>query len=385
MLSHALPIVLLSGSAGLVSAQSTTVPTDIQMPGTQPEEVAVESANRCDNCHFDYDAAVEPVRNWWGGMMAQAARDPLFWATVAVAEHDFPGSGDLCIRCHSPEGWTEGRSTPTDGSDLRPSDSNGVSCDVCHQLTNPDDSEHLGVQNTPFLANDEGTPRTGYYGNGMYVLDASSDKLGPYSDPASPHQALPSDFHRSSELCGTCHDVSNPAVGDLAHNNGAMTPLSAGTFSGVPGAAVEDKAAFNNFPYEYGVTERTFSEHVASDLSSLVRPEVEIHRPAAERAKGAMAALGQLLFVLPEDPETWVQAEWPERIRTAIRERRVVEEMTREQVLLAWGTPLYLSGDEETGTQVWTYQHGATLREQLRNRSRVYLVLGTVVQVEEDR
>jgi hypothetical protein len=134
-----------------------------------------------------------------------------------------------------------------------------------------------------------------------------------------------------------------------------------------------------------GYIQVTLEGFEGGPVQALVRPEVEIHRPAAERAKGAMAALGQLFFVLPEDPETWVQAEWPERIRTAIRERRVVEEMTREQVLLAWGTPLYLSGDEETGTQVWTYQHGATLREQLRNRSRVYLVLDTVVQVEEDR
>ena len=266
---HARALLSLGLLTGTLGAQATTVPTDIQMPGTQPGEVAVEAVNRCDNCHSGYDAAVEPVTNWMGSMMAHAARDPLYWATVAIAEQDFPGSGDLCIRCHSPEGWTEGRSTPTDGSDLRPSDANGVSCDVCHQLTNPDDSEHLGVQNAPFLAHDEGAPPTGYYGSGMYVLDATSDKLGPYSDPDSPHQSLPSDFHRSSALCGTCHDVSNPAVGDLAHNHGAMTPLAPGTFSGVPGGPVEDKAAFNNFPFAYGVVERTFSEHWASDLSTM--------------------------------------------------------------------------------------------------------------------
>jgi hypothetical protein len=60
--------------------------------------------------------------------------------------------------------------------------------------------------------------------------------------------------------------VSNPLTGDLAHNNGAQIALT-GTFSGVPGAPVEDKAAFNNFPYQYGVVERTFSEHKASELS----------------------------------------------------------------------------------------------------------------------
>jgi hypothetical protein len=42
--------------------------------------------------------------------------------------------------------------------------------------------------------------------------------------------------------------VSNPAVGDLAHNNGAQLPLAPGSFSGVPGAPVTEKAAFKNFP-----------------------------------------------------------------------------------------------------------------------------------------
>ncbi len=269
MRPHSLaPLLLLM--PGAASAQATTVPTDIQLPGTQPGQVILESATRCDNCHSGYDPAVEPVTNWRGSLMAQAGRDPLFWATVAVAEQDFSGAGDLCLRCHAPEGWVEGRSTPTDGSGLRASDAQGVSCDVCHQLTNPDDSEHLGVQVEPFVANDGGTPPRGYYGSGMYVLNEGGEKLGPYSDPFSPHQALPSDFHRSSDLCGTCHDVSNPAVGDLAHNHGAMTPLVPGTFSGVPGASVEQKAAFNNFPYRYGVVERTYSEHRASDLSTLL-------------------------------------------------------------------------------------------------------------------
>ena len=56
-------------------------------------------------------------------------------------------------------------------------------------------------------------------------------------------------------------------VGDLAHNHGAQMPLAPGTYSGDPGSPVDQKAAFNNFPYQYGVVERTFSEHQASLLS----------------------------------------------------------------------------------------------------------------------
>ena len=79
-------------------------------------------------------------------------------------------------------------------------------------------------------------------------------------------------FHRSVDFCGSCHDVSNPVVGDLAPNNGAQQPLDPGTFDGqldTPSNPrnIEDKAAFNNPPYKYGVVERTYSEYKASLLS----------------------------------------------------------------------------------------------------------------------
>ncbi len=261
----------LLGPWVLCFPQSSTPSTDVEQPGTQPLEVTnLVSPQQCDNCHGGYDVAVEPSHLWRGSMMSHAGRDPLFWATVAVAEQDFGGSGDLCLRCHAARGWLDGRSTPTDGSALLDSDATGVSCDLCHSMVNPDGSEHFGVQNAPYLAHDEQTPPSGYYGSGQFVLNPSVDKLGPYGDAvAVNHGTVQSSFHRSEELCGTCHDVSNPVVGDLAHNNGAMTPLLPGTFSGVPGTPVDLKAAFNNFPWAYGAIERTTSEHAASAFSGM--------------------------------------------------------------------------------------------------------------------
>lgn len=247
------------------------VPTDIQLPGTQPREVSkLESPDKCDNCHGGYDEAVEPAFNWRGSMMANAGRDPLFWATVAIAEQDFDGSGDLCIRCHSTAGWLGGRSTPTDGSGLLAGDSDGVECDYCHKLTDPDNSEFIGVQNDPFLAyKDYGAdPAIAYYGSGMSSIWAGSEKLGPYRDAEARHQAAEAQFQRSENFCGTCHDVSNSAVGDLAHNNGAQPTADPVISSGIPGAPVNGKAAFNNFPYQYGIVERTFSEYKSSILST---------------------------------------------------------------------------------------------------------------------
>jgi hypothetical protein len=277
-------LVLASAS----SRAAETVPTDIQLPGTQPGQAQLDAVSQCDNCHGNFDPAGEPWFNWSGSMMAHASRDPIFWATVAVAEKDFDGSGDLCIRCHVATGWLGGRSTPTDGSALTSADADGVNCDQCHRLTNPDRSEHLGVQTAPFIANDGGTPPTGFYGGGMYVLWTGNSKLGPYSDADARHQFLQSTFHRSSDLCGTCHDVSNPAVGDLAHNHGAQTPLAPGSFSGVPGAPVTEKAAFKNFPFRYGVVERTYSEWKAS-LWPEVRVSDYLNLPLDLRA-GAVAS-----------------------------------------------------------------------------------------------
>jgi hypothetical protein len=244
------------------------VPTDIQQPGTQPQEISnLESPDKCDNCHGGYNPAIEPAHTWRGSMMANAGRDPIFWATLAIAEQDFDGAGDLCIRCHSTAGWLGGRSTPTDGSGLAAGDSDGVECDFCHKMTNPDDSEHIGVQFAPFVANDGGNPAVGYYGSGMASLTGSNAKLGPYVDAEARHQFMQSQFHRSVDFCGTCHDVSNSAVGDLAHNNGTQPTADPVVSDGTPGNPVEGKAAFNNFPYQYGIVERTFSEYKSGVIS----------------------------------------------------------------------------------------------------------------------
>lgn len=258
-----------------VACAALVVPNEIQQPGTQPREVSnLETPDKCDNCHGLYDPAVEPAHNWRGSMMANAGRDPIFWATLAVAEQDFDGAGDLCIRCHSTAGWMAGRSVPTDGSALAAGDADGVECDLCHKMTNTDNSEHLGVMNSPFWANNNsdpgwmpGDPITGYYGSGMSSLWAGGAKLGPYIDAAARHQFLQSKFHRSVDFCGTCHDVSNPAVGDLAANNGKQDTADAVFANGILGGPITSKAAFNNLPFKYGVVERTFSEYKSGLLS----------------------------------------------------------------------------------------------------------------------
>ena len=184
----------------------------------------------------------------------------------------------------------DGRALPTHGSGLNPTtDHNGIECGLCHQLVNPDGSEHPGQQSAPFVANSGGASPEGFYGSGMQVLAGNQVRYGPYANATATHPWAQSQFHRSSQICGTCHEVSNPLVGDLAAKNGAQQPLPPGSFSGVPNGPVAQKAAFQNPPYAYGIVERTFSEHLASDLSSTLVGNYatlppDLQRGAIERA-----------------------------------------------------------------------------------------------------
>ncbi len=298
-------------------------PTEVVQRGSQPPEIvsglalvqpdllallpSTATPGACEECHFDGlgngDTSIH--RSWRGSMMAHASRDPLMWAALAIAEQDFPGAGDTCIRCHVSKGWIEGRSVPSDGSALLDDDADGVTCHLCHRLANPDASEPgvVGVQAPNFaafgavcatgdalagVACDVGTgiPCAGgapacaneaFNGNAMIALfqDASTpaaiSRLGPYADPevGNFHAWRQSSFQRDAALCGSCHDVSNPLTGDLAPAHGRLAEaLPSGAFSGVPNGPVLAKAGVRNPPYAYGVEQRTYSEWIASALAT---------------------------------------------------------------------------------------------------------------------
>lgn len=243
----------------LASVPSTL--NDFFLPGSQPGQSGqLETPDKCDNCHGGYNLAVEPAYNWRGSMMAQAARDPLFYACMAIANQDAPDAGDLCIRCHSPAGWLEGRSIPTDGTALNLNDRQGVQCDFCHKLVKP---TPLGVnpypsdaaytsgtyaQDQAYLATLGQIPPAS--ANGMYIADASNAKRGPFTDPVARHQFFYSPFHKEAALCGTCHDVSNPAF--VRNADGTYSPNAF------------DQPAPNFDPYTQFPIERTYSEWLNS-------------------------------------------------------------------------------------------------------------------------
>jgi hypothetical protein len=118
----------------------------VRMPGSQPQpegNVSLEAPTRCLNCHAGYNQAVEPGYNWKGSMMAQAARDFLYWSCLTVAAQDSiwavgrPNATDICLRCHMPKGWLEGLSDPANGELMTGADFDGVQCDFCHTMFDP--------------------------------------------------------------------------------------------------------------------------------------------------------------------------------------------------------------------------------------------------------
>jgi hypothetical protein len=265
---HLLPVpLLLLLTAASVTALVPTTLNDFFLPGSQPGQSGqLETPDKCDNCHGGYDQAVEPAFTWRGSMMSQAARDPFFYACMSMANQSAEFSGDLCIRCHSPAGWLEGRSVPTDGSALNVNDRQGVQCDFCHKLVNPLVSAINNPYPTPTYPSDYTTatyPRDLTYlatltsippafANGMYVVDVSNAKRGPFNDAVARHQSYYSPFHSESGICGTCHDVSNPV---FTRENLMSTDYTVN--------ALNTPSPSFNPRYQFPV-ERTFSEWTVS-------------------------------------------------------------------------------------------------------------------------
>jgi hypothetical protein len=249
--------VLLALRAGALPVPTTL--QDFHLPGSQPgQSGTLENPSQCDNCHSGYgEPLVEPVLPWKGSMMAQAMRDPFFEACLAIANQDAPQSGDLCLRCHTPKGWLEGRSEPTDGSALTAADREGIQCAFCHRLVAP---ASLGINLYPEVpAYTSGTwPRDQTYlgtlaqipptnADGMYVADSNTGRRGPFFDSVARHADFGSPFHSDSRLCGTCHDVSNPVF--------TRDPATGRYLPNAFGQAAPDAHPRSLFPIE-----RTYSE-----------------------------------------------------------------------------------------------------------------------------
>ncbi len=213
------------------------------MGGVAP--ATLRPSDECRMCHGDYDVPAEPYGTWAGSLMANAGRDPLFYAQMTTANQDVANAGTFCMRCHVPLAWVSGHAGVPDGSALDARDRQGIDCHFCHAMVDP--IYRAGVsppEDQGVLAGLQRVPQ--HYGNSMFVLDPSGLRRGPYADAAAPHPTTFAPFQSSSNMCGTCHEVGNVAVSKRPDGTYRYNPIGQPTPSENPE---------HQFPLE-----RTFTE-----------------------------------------------------------------------------------------------------------------------------
>ena len=220
--------------------------------------------------------------------MANAARDPLFWASVDVANRDVPGVGEYCIRCHAPNAWLSGRVRKDgnggfvngangclldgdhDNFDGKGNDYSGIGCQFCHRIapTGP-----AGQPVMTFNANIWFDDALNCTADGQNA--GGPCRRGPYRYPDStstgvitpPHGWQKDSSYQGSAYCGSCHNVSTP---DTSAGPLKTLILNNGTDTGEP------------FPLD-----RTYSEWLKSDYSdTMFRDGVENSGPSTGNAFG---------------------------------------------------------------------------------------------------
>lgn len=212
-------------------------------PGTQQGDLidTILSYSSCAFCHAGYSADApagqtpyhEPAR-WQGSMHAHSVRDPLFGVARQIAQQDAGQAAEtFCFRCHAPRAWEAGRANnpddPTEGlfaSDI----AEGINCNTCHRMVDPVYAPGVSPADDEAIINMLASVPT-EFGNANIVYDPVDVRRGPFDFPQPgfepPHDWLYSPFHQEADLCGSCHDVSNPALSRV----GGMTPAPTDTYT----------------------------------------------------------------------------------------------------------------------------------------------------------
>lgn len=149
-----------------------------------------QKPNKCLTCHTDI------YRQWEQSMMSQAYThhwDEIEYFGLAVrhvaVKPELKPVVDGCNGCHTPLAFMAGDVTPP-RPEKKSRANESVSCDVCHTI-----SGFKGE--VPF--------------NFSYISKPGRTKYGNREGVESPeHKTVYSDFTRSAELCGSCHNEKNP-------------------------------------------------------------------------------------------------------------------------------------------------------------------------------
>lgn len=188
-------------------------------------------SGNCQTCHDNLtDNAgddVSIVKDWGTSMMANASKDPFWQAKVASELKRNPALSsvinDTCSRCHAPAANYEiGGDITLFGPDgvldtthaLHDAGMNGVTCTVCHQITDDASLGSLSGFSGQFNINDSKT----IYGQYANITPQPMINNTGYTPAYSAHIS-------DSKLCATCHNLKTPFV-DANGNKLSTAPES---------------------------------------------------------------------------------------------------------------------------------------------------------------
>ena len=168
------------------------------------ETTRFPSAMQCGKCH------PTQFRQWSVSQHSYAQLSPIFNAMQGQIDKGTNGTnGDFCIRCHTQVGMILGEKEFMSNIDRSPVSREGVTCVVCHRLTEP-----LGKISGRFPLDEGGLtqPVYGPTGKNTELKKAiAAQELSTHPEKAGKkvHGELRPFFRiTTSAFCGSCHDVT---------------------------------------------------------------------------------------------------------------------------------------------------------------------------------
>lgn len=258
--SPTLPPEIASPAALSPTAAEGTTPPEAETPPAFPsaplptdKDAHFAGSGLCTTCHTNMTGIggidVSTDRLWKASIMANAARDPYWLATVrseVILAPELAGIiEDKCASCHMPMSATAahfagGQADVLDGGLADPANPahplalDGVSCNVCHQVL----ADNLGETSSFSGAYriDETTPMGERPSFGPYPVDETNTTIMASVSGFKPKQA---EHIRQSEVCATCHTLYTPyldASGQVAGEFPEQTPYLEWLNSAFPGS-----------------------------------------------------------------------------------------------------------------------------------------------------
>ncbi len=205
-----------------------------------PDDFLFEHSENCIACHSNIksDAGIDVSigYTWRATMMANSARDPYWHAGVRREVIDHPQAQaeieDTCSTCHMPIARYQAHQNGNMGKvfdNLQGISADthlamdGVSCTVCHQISNENFGEESSFDGGFIVDNTSALSRTGSNSRkifGPFEIDAGKQRIMQSAARFSPEQGT---HIQKSELCATCHTLYTQAL-DANGNAAGVLP-----------------------------------------------------------------------------------------------------------------------------------------------------------------